>query len=307
MEKNNKKKILITGALGHIGTGLICSLEGELILIDNLESRQVSSLYDLPDGNRYNFVQEDIRTISWDKYLGNVSHVIHLATYKAVDNSKDRPEDFEQANIQGLKRLADACAKHGIKLFFPSTISVYGSTDKVMDESSDIVPQSPYAQTKHESEQYLQKLDNLKYAINRFGTTYGKSIGMRFDIAVTKFVWQAVNSQPIIVWRTAWEQRRPYLYLGDCVDSIKHIIENDMFNRQIYNVLSQNATVQEVIDIIKQYIPELKVEFVDSPIMNQLSYDVSDAKFRSTGFTPRGTLKTGIGEMIEQFRGIITK
>ena len=87
--------------------------------------------------------------------------------------------------------------------------------------------------------------------------------------------------------------------------AINLILRKDFFNKEIYNILTQNFTVEDVVSTIKKYIPTLAVEYVDSPIMNQLSYEVDDSKFRKLGFRPVGDIKKGIGEKISQLKGII--
>ena len=80
-----------------------------------------------------------------------------------------------------------------------------------------------------------------------------------------------------------------------------------MFDGEIYNILTANFTVENVVGAIKKFVPQLAVSYVDSPIMNQLSYEVDDSKFRKLGFKPAGDLKSGINEKILQLGGIIEK
>lgn len=308
------KKIMITGALGHIGAALVRNLDenlaDEIILMDNLLSQRFPSLYNLPKKKyKYRFVREDILTADFGSYFKDgVGAVIHLAAITDAAHSHEIPEQIEIVNFKGLQRVADACLKHNVRLFFPSSTSVYGSQDSVVDETcKELKPQSPYADAKLKSEAYLQKLGKkgLKFVICRFGTIFGHSIGMRYDTAVNKFTWQAATGQPITVWKTAWKQRRPYLHLGDCVSAINFVLKKNLFNREIYNVLTKNFTVEDVVSTIKKYVPTLTVNYVDSPIMNQLSYDVDDSKFRKLGFKPVGDIKKGIGEKVSQLKGII--
>ena len=122
----------------------------------------------------------------------------------------------------------------------------------------------------------------MKAVTFRFGTIFGVSPGMRFHTAVNKFCWQAAMGLPITVWSTAYEQKRPYLDLDDACNAIVHAIKKDLFDGEIFNVLTLNATVKEIVELIKEFVPDLKVEFVDSPIMNQLSYEVSTQKGTET-------------------------
>jgi nucleoside-diphosphate-sugar epimerase len=113
---------------------------------------------------------------------------------------------------------------------------------------------------------------------------------MRFHTAINKFIWQAVMDEPITVWTTALNQRRPYLSLDDAIRALHFIIDYDHFNNKVYNVLSINVTVNEIIEEIKNYLPDLIINFVDSKIMNQLSYTVSCDKFKALGFEFKYTI-----------------
>ena len=138
----------------------------------------------------------------------------------------------------------------------------------------------------------------LKYVICRFGTIFGISIGMRFHTAVNKFCWQAVRNKPLTVWKTAMDQKRPYLGLNDAVRVIKYIISNDIFDGEIYNVVSSNNTVRDIIDVIREYIPESKVDLVETEIMNQLSYEVLSDKIKKHGYYTNDSIVDGIVETI---------
>jgi UDP-glucose 4-epimerase len=311
----SSQRTLITGPLGHIGSHLIrhlspSVLEGEVILMDNLESRRFPSLFGLPANTRFTFVREDILTANFDALLRDVQAIVHLAAITDAEGSRKVPEQVEAVNFDGLKRVADACLAHGVKLLFPSTTSVYGSQASRVDESCDeLRPQSPYAAAKLSSERYLRDLRSrgLRCVICRFGTVYGHSIGIRYDTAVNRFLWQAATGQPITVWKTAWAQKRPYLYLGDCVKAINFIFDHDLFNGDTLNVLTENLTVADVVTAIKEFIPGLVTTYVDSPIMNQLSYEVDDTRFRRLGFRPEGRLREGIRETLATLEAILPR
>jgi nucleoside-diphosphate-sugar epimerase len=147
--------------------------------------------------------------------------------------------------------------------------------------------------------------EGLRFLVARFGTIYGSSIGMRFHTAVNKFVWQACLGQSLSVWKTALDQKRPYLELGDAVRAIKFIIKEDLFDNEIYNVLTDNSTVREITETIRNYVPDLEIELVETQIMNQLSYTVDRSKFESKGFKFEGDLNGAIGETITLLRSLI--
>lgn len=307
-------KLAITGALGHIGSRLIHALKPgdfeQVVLIDNLATQRFVSLFDLPKGVPFRFVEADVLKADLAKLFDGIDVVIHLAAVTNAAGSFDRQEEVERVNHVGTERVAEACLATKSRLVFLSTTSVYGTANDVVDENcaeSELKPQSPYATSKLKAEKRLAELaatSGLRFVACRFGTIYGTSPGMRFHTAVNKFCWQACLGESITVWRTALHQKRPYLELGDAVRSLRFIIDRDLFDGNVYNVLTDNVTVGGIVDVIKRYVPDLRVELVDSAIMNQLSYTVSPAKFAALGFDYRGNLDEGIRSTVELLRGV---
>ena len=302
------KRILITGSLGHIGSKLIHSLTGsdysQVTMIDNLSTQRFSSLFDLPSDVNFHYHQEDILDADLNKLFKDIDVVIHLAALTDAATSFDREDEVEAVNYQGTLKVISACEANKCKLLFPSTTSVYGSQKKEVDENcskEDLLPQSPYAETKLMSEQKIIEAvinNRLKAVILRLGTIFGSSKGMRFHTAVNKFCWQATLGESLSVWSTALDQKRPYLGLNDAVNVIKFFIEKNIFNGEIFNVVTSNCTVKEVVSCIQKYIKEVKIDFVDTEIMNQLSYEVSSKKVESLGYKFSDNLEEGIKETI---------
>jgi UDP-glucose 4-epimerase len=173
--------------------------------------------------------------------------------------------------------------------------------------AKELKPQSPYAESKIFSENLMFELAEkrgLKFVALRIGTIFGYAIGMRFHTAVNKFIWQASTGQPISVWKTALHQKRPYCDLMDCVRAINFFVSNGYFDHQIYNIVTVNLTVQNIIDAIRNHIPNIRIEFVDSPIMNQLSYEVSNKKSIERGVSYRGNIEDGIAESIFRLKNV---
>jgi nucleoside-diphosphate-sugar epimerase len=127
---------------------------------------------------------------------------------------------------------------------------------------------------------------------------------MRFHTAVNKFCWQAVMGQPLTVWKTALHQTRPYLDLGDAVKAITFIIQKKLYDGRVYNVVTTNSSVSSIVDIISRHVAHISVQHVDTRIMNQLSYHVSNERFRDLGFEFKGDLKQGIGKTIDLLKGV---
>ena len=307
------RKIVVTGALGHIGSRLIRDLPAALgdivvVMLDNLSTQRYASLFDLPQKGRYRFVETDVLECELPRLLDGAEVVFHLAAITDAAGSFAIREKVEQTNYCLTQRVAEACVKTGTSMCFASSTSVYGTQQKTVNEdcpTCDLRPQSPYAQTKLREEDLLASMgqqQDLKYVVCRFGTIFGSSPGMRFHTAVNKFCWQAVMGQPLTVWPTALRQKRPYLDLDDAVRAMIHIVQKQLFDCSLYNVLTANRTVNDIIEIIKGHVPDVEISFVNSPIMNQLSYEVLNKRFVATGFTFRGSLARGIEQTISLLR-----
>lgn len=312
MAKENSK-IIITGALGHIGSyvarDLAVRFPGvEIVLIDSMLTQRYASLFNLPSIGNFRFHELDISKAELRPLLQGAHVVIHLAAITDAAGSFGRAAEVEQNNYQCTARLAEICAETGTRLVALSSTSVYGTQAEIVSEdcsSAELKPQSPYAETKLREEELVSSLataGRLRAVLLRFGTIFGVSPGMRFHTAVNKFCWQAVMKMPLSVWRTAYHQKRPYLDLIDASRALAHIIERDIFDGRIYNVLTLNATVCDIVESIQAYVPDLEVAFVDNKIMNQLSYEVSCERFQATGFHFAGNLCRGVGETISLLR-----
>jgi nucleoside-diphosphate-sugar epimerase len=303
-------RILVTGALGHIGSELIRYLPSainsikEIIMIDNLSTQRFCSLYNLPY-KKYRFIEGDIRNLDINLIISEVDYVIHLAAITDATKSFYNSEEVENNNYNCTEIIANACLKSRSKLIMLSSTSVYGTQDKIVNEDcliEDLQPQSPYAKTKLREENLVKEMNKkgLEVVCCRLGTIYGDSIGMRFHTAVNKFCWQAALGETLTVWSSAYEQMRPYLDLRDAIRSFEHIIKINLFDGEIYNILTENLTVKNVIDEIRKFIPNIDITFVDNKIMNQLSYEVSNKKFKNTGFQFKGSINDGIKNTLKK-------
>jgi UDP-glucose 4-epimerase len=306
-------KIIVTGATGHIGSHMVRDLAvqfpgSEIVMIDNMMSQRFPSLFNLPSVGNYRFIEADVTKVDLRPIVEGAHVVIHLAAITDAAGSFDKAEALEANNYNATLSVAEACVQTGARLIAPSSTSVYGTQNEVVSEDcspEELKPQSPYATTKLKEEDLLKRLcqeRGLRAISCRFGTIYGASVGMRFHTAVNKFCWQAAMGQPITVWSTAYDQKRSYLDLVDAGRAMAFIIRKDLFNGRVYNVLSNNLTVRQVVDTIREFVPGLEVTFVDNRIMNQLSYEVSCERFEAEGFRFNGDLKRAIGETIGYLR-----
>lgn len=274
-------KVLITGGLGHIGSYISQSICDELTVVDNLSTQRYCSLFNRKD--KFKFIEEDFANLT-SEFLSNFDSIIHLAAVTDASESFKEQDRVFETNVTKTKAFLKKIP-NSTSILFPSSTSVYGGTTKIVNEDSEVSPQSPYAESKVEIEKFLRASD-LNYTIFRFGTIFGVSKGMRFHTAINKFCYQIVFDQPISVWKENINLARPYLGLHDCFSSVSKFLYKIIPSKQTYNVLTSNYRLSFILETLKSMFPSIKIDLVESPILNQMSYEVSCEKIMQYGFEP---------------------
>ena len=305
--------LLVTGSCGHIGSYVaenIFKLKKikKTILVDNLSSTHLQSLFNSKKKNNLKFLLRDLRKKDSLKNIKNIDYVIHLASMTNAAISFQKKKEMYKNNIDCMKNVINFCIKNKSKLIHISSTSVYGKQTDIVDENCEkkyLKPQSPYADIKLIEEKMLKKVKNkMKYITFRFGTISGKSKGMRFHTAVNKFCLDASLNQPITVYKTALFQYRPYLSLKDAFKLFKFTIDKDLFKNDVFNALSENCTVSQIIEKIKRFKKKVKIKFISSKIMNQLSYHVDKSKLTKEGILLNNKIENDIKDTINTLKNI---
>jgi len=286
--------ILITGGCGHIGSYLIRSLDPsqyKITVVDNLLTQRYCSLFNLDFPIK--FIEKDIKDLKL-KDLKGIDIVIHLAAITNAADSFTNKKEVEEINYKQTKDFIDICEKANCKFIFPSSTSVYGVAADIVYEDEDkfLNPQSPYAESKINIENYLKK-NVSNYLILRFGTIFGISEGMRFHTAINKFCYEASLKRPLTLWKQNYNQYRPYLGLKDAIRALSFFLYNNKTWNETYNVLTGNYKLSEIVNFISNEI-EVELNMVDTPLLNQYSYKVSDKKIKKIGFKPNENLNDNI-------------
>ena len=305
--------ILITGALGHIGSKILYKLSNiknlkNVYLIDNLRTNNINVLFDLNLPKiKVNFIIADINNPNTlNDIKKKIDNVIHLASITNVEESFKIKKVILKNNFGIFKKIVGFCIKKKARLIHLSSTSVYGhKSDMVDEEFKDLLPQSSYAEEKIMEENYLKKnFNKLQFVTLRLGTIAGISKGMRFHTAVNKFCLNAILKKKIPVWGNAMEIYRPYLSLEDAVKTIFFFINKQKFNNELYNVITSNNTVKEILDMIKKNNIKLKVKKIKSPILSQNSFKVSKKKLEMIGLKLKNNIRKDIKSTVKMLRAL---
>lgn len=307
--------VLVTGGLGYLGSRLIRELprhpefaDEEIRILDNFRQPRFHTLWDLPTYGDYDFVEADIRDDEeLREAMDGVSTVFHLAAITNASETFDIPDKTWEVNYDGALGLYDAAVQEDVNEFVNvSTCSVYGTTEDEIDESFECDPESPYGEAKLEAEQEMLERsgDGIDLTALRLGTVYGWTRGMRFDTVVDKFSMLAASGKPLTVYEGAQDQKRPYLHVQDAVRSMV-FAARELGDGEAYNVVGQNGRLQDVVDSIERYFPDVDVGYVSVEKLDQLSYIVSDEKIRKEGFRTCYDLDDGVKELADKFRALL--
>ncbi len=184
-----KKKIVVTGGTGYIGSHTCVELINEgfdVVIIDNLYNSEagVADRIGLITGTRPELEIFDIcDRAKLENFFGkyrDISAIIHFAAYKAVSESVGKPLDYYYNNLVSLMNLLSMMKQSGIPgIVFSSSCTVYGQPEKLpVTEDAPLQPAtSPYGNTKQIGEEIIRDTifsdSNLKAIALRYFNPIG--------------------------------------------------------------------------------------------------------------------------------------
>ncbi len=292
--------MLVTGGAGYLG-----SILSRKLLDKGYQVRLIDALWygkepieELMSNKNFEVIEGDIRNLVVTvKALKDIDAVIHLASIVGMPASSIEPKSSEEINYLATKNIAELCQLHNIDTYiFASTCSVYGSQpEKLITEKSSTDPLDFYAQQKYLSERATGWL-NKAPTILRFGTLFGMSPRMRFDLVINLFIAQAIQKGEITVF--GGDQYRPFLHVHDAADAIIFSLEKNLTGT--YNVISENLTIKQAAEKISD-ITGCKINFSNEN-EDKRNYKVSADKLKQVGFQPSRTIDNAIKEITDSIK-----
>ena len=295
-----KKKILVTGCAGYIGSELTRQLLDDDYLVAGVDSLKFGndSIVGIMDNPNFIFHQLDLRdTNKVEKILKDIYGVVHLAAIVGDPACSKNPQEAFEVNWIAAKSLFNLCEKtSSIKRFiFASTCSNYGKMngEKYLNEDSDLRPVSLYAKLKVMFEKYLlqsKTRDDFYPTALRFSTAYGLSPRIRFDLTVNEFIRDATMKKRLIIYgEYFW---RPYCHVKDLARACKLVLESEVgkIDHNVFGIGDTNENYQKkmIAEEILKIIPETKVTYITrkedprdyrvdfSKIKNELKFNISE-------------------------------
>ncbi|TSC55276.1 MAG: UDP-glucose 4-epimerase [Parcubacteria group bacterium Greene0416_79] len=306
MEKK-RKKVLVTGGAGFIGsnlTALLCEKGLQVTVLDDLSSGFKHLVP--PEASFIKGNVGDAKLLS--RILPGMEAVFHLAATSTTTYSLSAPQKYFENNFMNTVTLLEAMRKAAVKkIIYSSSASSYGeSGDQFLKEGEATKPISPYGASKYIVEPTLNAYYHcfgIESVALRYFNVYGPNDEQQGTRAVPKWAKAALTGKPIeLYWRG--EQKRDYIFVRDIARAnffaFKHCI-----GARVYNVGTGTGVWMK--DIIKEFERIMGRKLV----VKEMGERPGDPKFamadigkieKELGWRPETDLPTGLKHTLDYFR-----
>ena len=293
-------RILITGGAGYIGSVVTPALIERGHQVDVVDQLWFGN--HLPQAVR---VQVDDIANLGEEDLQGYDQVMFLAGL-----SNDPMAEFDPARNFMENAATPACLAYlsrraGVRRFiYAGSCSVYGYTNNdLFDETSPTISDSPYSISKLQGEFASLQLTREGFSVIalRQGTVSGFSPRMRLDLIVNTMFKAALSDGRIIVNNPAiW---RPILAIQDAVLAYVCAVEAPLDQSGVFNVASENFTIGEVAEQIRDSMREylgLEPEIEVHNLRDYRNYRVSARRAKDElGFNPTRSIDDIVKELVD--------
>jgi len=306
-------RILITGANGQIGSELVAALRerhgsDEVVALD-LEpppsnGRALSGPFEVADVRDRAGLENVIET-------QDVDVVYHLASLLSATGEND-PDRAWEVNVGGLRNVLDLAREHDLKVFWPSSIAVFGPSTPKTDTPQQTVldPTTIYGVTKRSGE-LLCRYYHQRYGLDVRSLRYPGLVshktapgGGTTDYAVEMYV-RAAQGEGYTCFLEA-DTRLPMMYMPDALRATLRLMEADAAALSVhdsYNLAAFSVTPRELADAIRRRVPDFSCSFAPDDrqqIADDWPASVDDRAARTDwDWAPTYDLKTMTEDMLD--------
>ena len=317
-----KKKILVTGGAGFIGSNLteaLLKLNNEVICLDNFATGKKENITPFTTNPNYTLIEGDIRNLS-DCQLAvkDVDYVLHQAALGSVPRSIKDPITSNEVNVSGFLNMLTASRDSGVKRFiYAASSSTYGDSEalpKVEDKIGK--PLSPYAITKYVNELYADVFSKT-YGLETIGLRYFNVFGRKQDpngayaAVIPKFVSQFMAGESPVINGNG-EFSRDFTYIDNVIQAnlLSITTKNKKAINTVYNIaFGERNTLKDLVDLLKKQLTEFDPKIKDIQVIygpnrvGDIPHSLAsiDKAKKLLAYNPQFSLEKGLKEAVNWY------
>lgn len=317
MAPSKRKKILVTGGAGFLGSHLCDALlqqGAEVICVDNFFTGSKDNIVHLLSNPYFELMRHDVCL----PLTLEVDEIYNLACPASPVHYQFDPVQTTKTSIHGAINLLSLAQTLKIKILQASTSEVYGDPEVHPQHEgywghvNPIGPRSCYDESKRCAETLFfdyHRQYRLPIKVARIFNTYGPRMHPQDGRVVSNFIVQALKGDPITIYGDG-TQTRSFCYVDDLIAGLIRLMETDVSFTGPVNI--GNPVEFQMIDLAKLV---LQMTGSSSPLIfkplpqddpRQRRPDISLAK-KELAWTPTISLEEGLRRTIEYFATILTK
>ncbi|MER3480608.1 MAG: UDP-glucose 4-epimerase [Meiothermus sp.] len=315
MEAKATPTILVTGALGQVGSELVPALR-ERFGLSRVVASDVRALpaehpirggpfeiLDCTDRSR-------LEAVVGEQGIGTIYHLAAILSAKA----EAQPELAWRVNMEGLHHVLEVARTYGCRVFVPSSIAAFGPSTPKDPTPQDTLqrPHSLYGVTKVAGELLCDYYAH-RFGLDVRGLRYPGLIsytappgGGTTDYAVEIF-WEALRQGSYTCFLGP-DTRLPMMYMPDAIRATLELMEADLAglrHRNAFNVTAFSCTPALLAAEIKKHLPHFKIHYQIDPVRQAIAdswpHTLDDAAAREEwGWKPAFDLAAMTADMLEQ-------
>ncbi len=314
---DSRKRILVTGGAGFIGSHLIDRLLGlghEVLCLDNLFTGTKRNIDHLHNHSRFEFLRHDV---TFPMYM-EVDEIYNLACPASPVHYQHDPVQTTKTSVHGAINALGLAKRLKCKIFQASTSEVYGDPhvhpqpEGYWGNVNPIGPRSCYDEGKRCAETLFfdyRRQHNLEIKVARIFNTYGPRMHHADGRVVSNFIVQALTGVPITLFGDG-SQTRSFCYVDDLVSGFIAFMDSEPEVAGPLNLGNPSEfTIKELAEKVIEMTgsrSEIIYETLPQDDPKQRRPDISAVK-EQLGWEPKTELEEGLGYTIDHFRSLLTE